>query len=71
MHRGRAIRPAAGPHRWWLALDRQAGPFGGKVFSIPNGPLRLFPSHPPPVAGGIITAADAADGGAAAHWERL
>src|SRR6185437_14435719 len=50
-HRGRAIRLAAGPHRWWLALDRQAGPFGRKLFSLPNGPLRLFPSHPPPVAG--------------------
>src|ERR1700745_1084763 len=50
MHRGRPIRLAAGPHRWWLALDRQAGPFGIKLFSIPNGPSRLFPSHPPPVA---------------------
>jgi len=30
--------------------------------------LRLFPSHPPPVAAGIITAADAADRSAGAHW---
>ena len=46
-HRGRAIRLAAGPHRWWLALDRQARPFGLKPFSIPDGPLRLFPAiHP-------------------------
>ena len=46
-HRGRAIRLAAGPHRWWLALDRQAGPFGRKLFSLPNGRCASFqPSTP-------------------------
>jgi hypothetical protein len=51
-----------------LALDRQARPFGQRLFSIPNGPFRLFPSHPPPVVAEIITTADAAGGSTRAHW---
>jgi FAD binding domain len=41
---------------------------GKRLFFIPNGPLRPFPGRPPAVVGRIITAADAADGSARAHW---